>query len=50
MTFAYALAIRRLKMLIKIGFLVVGIFIGFVGMGFLSGQAYEKGYKDGGRK
>ena len=37
-------------MLIKIGFLVVGIFIGFVAMGIFSGQAYEKGYKDGGRK
>jgi len=37
-------------MFIKIGFLVVGIFIGFVAMGIFSGQAYEKGYKDGGGK
>ena len=37
-------------MLIKIGYLVIGIVIGFVAMGIFSGQAYEKGYKDGGGK
>ena len=37
-------------MLISIGFLFVGFGIGFVSMAILSGQAYEKGYKDGGRK